>query len=257
MDDNARKRLWSDYSRLKSKDLRDKLIVEYLPLVKLVAGRLNMYMGSNVEFDDLCSYGALGLIDAVDKFDPRREVKFETYASLRIRGAIIDQIRKNDWIPRTIRDRQKQIDLATSQVENMKGSQAEESEIALALGISEEELLEWRTSMQVTTLVSLNEFMDNNGGEVAADNSFGSGIATPEQYASKRELERLLDEAMEKLSEKEHAVINFYYFEELSLKEIAAILEVSESRVSQLHTKAIQKMRTIMGDQIGIFAAAI
>ena len=256
MDEIARKRLWNDYGRLKSKELRDKIIIEYLPLVKLVAGRLNMYMGSNVEFEDLCSYGSLGLIDAVDKFDPRREVKFETYASLRIRGAIIDQIRKNDWIPRTIRDRQKQIDLAVAQVENMKGAQAEETEIAMALGISEEELLEWRSSMQVTTLVSLNEFMDN-GGEVAQDNTFGSSIATPEQYASKRELERLLDEAMAKLSEKERAVINFYYFEELALKEIAAILDVSESRVSQLHTKAIQKMRTIMGDQIGIFAAAI
>lgn len=256
MDEAGKKRLWSDYERLKSKEIRDRIILEYLPLVKLVAGRLNMYMGNNVEFEDLCSYGALGLVDAVDKFDPRREVKFETYASLRIRGAIIDQIRKNDWIPRTIRDRQKQIDLAVAQIEASKGSEAEEEEIALALGISEEELLEWRSSMAVTNLVSLNEFMDN-GGEVASDTTLGSGIMTPEQYSSKVELEKLLDQAMEELSEKEHAVINFYYFEELTLKEIAAILDVSESRVSQLHSKAILKMRKVMGDQISIFSAAI
>lgn len=256
MDEAGKKRLWSDYERLKSKEIRDRIILEYLPLVKLVAGRLNMYMGNNVEFEDLCSYGALGLVDAVDKFDPRREVKFETYASLRIRGAIIDQIRKNDWIPRTIRDRQKQIDLAVAQIEASKGSEAEEEEIALALGISEEELLEWRSSMAVTNLVSLNEFMDN-GGEVASDTTLGSGIMTPEQYSSKVELEKLLDQAMEQLSEKEHAVINFYYFEELTLKEIAAILDVSESRVSQLHSKAILKMRKVMGDQISIFSAAI
>ena len=109
MDEAGKKRLWQDYHRLKSPDLREKLIIEYAPLVKLVAGRLSMYLGYNVEYDDLVGYGVFGLIDAIDKFDMMKDVKFETYASLRIRGAILDQIRKMDWIPRTIRQRQKRL----------------------------------------------------------------------------------------------------------------------------------------------------
>ena len=110
MDENARMRLWQDYARSKSADIREKLILEYAPLVKLVAGRLSMYLGYNVEYEDLVSYGIFGLIDAIDKFDFGKTVKFETYASLRIRGAILDQIRKMDWLPRTVRQKQKRID---------------------------------------------------------------------------------------------------------------------------------------------------
>ena len=124
MNDAARKRLWEDYARLKTPDLREKLILEYAPLVKVVAGRLSMYLGYNVEYEDLVSYGVFGLIDAIDKFDRNKEVKFETYASLRIRGAILDQIRKMDWIPRTIRQRQKQIDTAMKELEQRNGQTA-------------------------------------------------------------------------------------------------------------------------------------
>ena len=117
MDENARKRLWDDYKRTKASDIREKLILEYAPLVKLVAGRLSMYLGYNVEYDDLVSYGIFGLIDAIDKFDTLKDVKFETYASLRIRGSILDQIRKMDWIPRTVRQRQRQIDTAIHEID--------------------------------------------------------------------------------------------------------------------------------------------
>ena len=123
MNDAARKKLWEDYARVKTPDLREKLILEYAPLVKVVAGRLSMYLGYNVEYEDLVSYGVFGLIDAIDKFDMGKEVKFETYASLRIRGAILDQIRKMDWIPRTIRQRQKQIDTAMKELEQRNGKQ--------------------------------------------------------------------------------------------------------------------------------------
>ena len=134
MNEAARKKLWDDYARLKSPDLREKLILEYAPLVKVVAGRLSMYLGYNVEYEDLVSYGVFGLIDAIDKFDTGKEVKFETYASLRIRGAILDQIRKMDWIPRTIRQRQKQIDTAMKELEQRNGKPPTDAEIALYIG---------------------------------------------------------------------------------------------------------------------------
>ena len=139
MDEAGKKRLWQDYHRLKSPELREKLIIEYAPLVKLVAGRLSMYLGYNVEYDDLVGYGVFGLIDAIDKFDMLKDVKFETYASLRIRGAILDQIRKMDWIPRTIRQRQKKIETVMKEIEASKGRSATDEEIASALGITDDE----------------------------------------------------------------------------------------------------------------------
>ena len=122
MDEGAKLKLWKEYSQKPTPELREKLILEYAPLVKLVAGRLSMYLGYNVEYDDLCGYGIFGLIDAIDKFDSTKDVKFETYASLRIRGSILDQIRKMDWIPRTVRQRQKQISAAISEVEATTGN---------------------------------------------------------------------------------------------------------------------------------------
>ena len=124
MDEAARKKLLEEYDKEKSPELREKIILEYAPLVKLVAGRLSMYLGYNVEYEDLVSYGIFGLIDAIDKFDCMKEIKFETYASLRIRGAILDQIRKMDWIPRTIRQRQKKIDAVMKEVEQKNGRSA-------------------------------------------------------------------------------------------------------------------------------------
>ena len=137
MDEAGRNKLWTEYNKSKSADIREKLILEYAPLVKLVAGRLSMYLGFNVEYDDLVGYGIFGLIDAIDKFDLMKDVKFETYASLRIRGAILDQIRKMDWIPRTIRQRQKKIDAAIREIERDSGHVATDAEIAAKMDISE------------------------------------------------------------------------------------------------------------------------
>ena len=139
MDEAGRKMLWDTYAGNKTPEIREKIILEYAPLVKLVAGRLSMYLGYNVEYEDLVSYGVFGLIDAIDKFDSMKEVKFETYASLRIRGAILDQIRKMDWIPRTIRQKQKKIEAVIKEVELTMGRSATDEEIARGLGISDEE----------------------------------------------------------------------------------------------------------------------
>ena len=139
MNDNAREKLWAEYAKNKSPQLREKIIIEYAPLVKIVAGRLSMYLGYNVEYDDLVGYGVFGLIDAIDKYDASKDVKFETYASLRIRGSILDQIRKMDWIPRTIRQKQKQIDDAVRTIEAETGQGASDADIAKKLGLSDEE----------------------------------------------------------------------------------------------------------------------
>lgn len=250
MNDTARKRLWEDYIRLRTADLREKLILEYAPLVKVVAGRLSMYLGYNVEYDDLVSYGIFGLIDAIDKFDMTKEVKFETYASLRIRGAILDQIRKMDWIPRTIRQKQRQIDTAMKEIEQKTGRQATDTEIASYLGISEDEYFDWQNQLKADNVISLNEYVEQ-GSDIPADKN-GSGFETPESVIEKDEMKQMLIDALELLTEKEKKVILLYYYEELTLKEISNVLEVSESRISQLHTKALQKMKTKMGKYIGI-----
>lgn len=252
MDETARKKLLDEYTNNKSPEVREKLILEFAPLVKLVAGRLSMYLGYNVEYEDLCSYGIFGLIDAIDKFDSMKEVKFETYASLRIRGAILDQIRKMDWIPRTIRQKQKQIDAVMKQIEQEKGRQATDEEIAGGLGISEDEFYDWQSQMKITGLVSLDEFMES--GSDVAQNPGGTTahFDSPEENIEKQELAKMLGEALELLTEKEQKIITLYYYEELTLKEIANVLEVSESRVSQLHTRAIGKMRTKLGAYMGI-----
>ncbi|MGN0247724.1 MAG: FliA/WhiG family RNA polymerase sigma factor [Lachnospiraceae bacterium] len=254
MDETGKKRLWQDYHRLKSPELREKLIIEYAPLVKLVAGRLSMYLGYNVEYDDLVGYGVFGLIDAIDKFDMTKDVKFETYASLRIRGAILDQIRKMDWIPRTIRQRQKKIEMVMKEIETTKGRAASDEEIASALGISEDEYTDWQSQMKITGVVSLNEYIEQGGPELAADKSRSAGFEMPEEVVEQVELKEKLKESLEVLTEKERKVVVLYYYEDLTLKEISQVLEVSESRVSQLHTKALVKMRTKMGEYMGILS---
>ncbi|MBQ7942904.1 MAG: FliA/WhiG family RNA polymerase sigma factor [Lachnospiraceae bacterium] len=251
MNEAVRRQLWEDYAKLRTSELREKIILEYAPLVKVVAGRLSMYLGYNVEYEDMVSYGIFGLIDAIDKFDMTKEVKFETYASLRIRGAILDQIRKMDWIPRTIRQRQKQIDAVMKEIEAATGREATDEEIAIRLGITGDELLEWQSQMKVNNIISLNEYVEQ-GSDIPADRNVSSSFDMPESVIEKNELKDVLQNALELLTEKEKKVILLYYYEELTLKEISYVLEVTESRVSQLHTKALQKMKSKMGNYIGI-----
>lgn len=254
MDEAGRRRLWEEYGKNQTSELREKLILEYAPLVKLVAGRLSMYLGYNVEYEDLVSYGIFGLIDAIDKYDSLKEVKFETYASLRIRGAILDQIRKMDWIPRTIRQKQKKIDAVIRQIEVECGRTATDEEIAAGLGISEEEYLEWQSQLKITNIVSLNEYMEQ-GSEVPSEPNrhTTARFESPEENIEKEELKQVLEQAMQLLTPKEKKVILLYYYEDLTLKEISTVLEVSESRISQLHTRALQKMKEKMGIYMGIF----
>jgi RNA polymerase sigma factor for flagellar operon FliA len=191
-------------------------------------------------------YGVFGLIDAIDKFDYTKMVKFETYASLRIRGAVLDQLRKMDWIPRTVRQKQKKIDVAIREVELRTGKEASDEEIALELGIELDELDEWRSKAKVTNIISLDEFLEQ-GSEVSFESRSRSNFEMPEKKVEIDEIKQILSDALETLTDKEKKVILLYYYEELTLKEISRILDVSESRISQLHTKAIQKMKLRLG----------
>lgn len=251
MDETGKNKLWQEYIKTQSSEVREQLIVEYAPLVRLVAGRLSMYLGYNVEYDDLVGYGIFGLIDAIDKFDYNKNVKFESYASLRIRGAILDQIRKMDWLPRSIRQKQKKIDAAMSKIESEKGHVATDEEIAAELEISLDELINWQGQTKASNLISLDEYTEA-GSEVKMDTVGNAHFDQPEEVLEKEELKVQLAEAIDSLTEKEKNVIVLYYYEEMTLKEISAILEVSESRVSQLHTKALNRMKKKLGDYLEI-----
>ena len=205
-----KEKLWKSYQKDPSPELREQIILEYAPLVKVVAGRLSMYLGYNVEYDDLVGYGIFGLIDAIDKYDAGKDVKFETYASLRIRGSILDQIRKMDWIPRTVRQKQKKLDEAVKQVEMRTGKNASDEEIAVEIGISEDELAVWQSQLKVTNIVSLNEYVEQ-GSEPVMDARNNSHFIQPEEQIQEDELKKVLKDTLELLTEKERTVTELYY----------------------------------------------
>lgn len=247
MTEEERLKLWEQYAKTKETTIREQLIIEYANLVKIVAGRLNMYLGYAVEQDDLIGYGTFGLIDAIDKFDCFKGIKFETYASLRIRGSILDQIRKMDWIPRTLRQKHKKVTQAVQKLETMNGRHATDEEIANELEITVEEYEKWQNQMKITNLVSLDEFLEQ-GSEIKQPSNASTHFEQPEKVLEKQEMKQILLDVLETLTENERKVITLYYFEEMTLKEISHILEVSESRISQLHTKALQKMKKKLGN---------
>ena len=242
---NRQNDLWRQYSNTKDPSVREILILEYSHLIKFIAGRLNIYFGSNVEYDDLVGFGVFGLIDAIDKFDINKGVKFETYASLRIRGSIIDSIREMDWVPRSLRQKSKELEKAYWEVENELGHSASDKEISEKLGISIEELYKLLNEVNVSSMVSLEDFLEQNY-EIGVDVPNMNREDRPEIQLELGELKDLLGDAVNKLPEKEKTVLSLYYYEELTLKEIGAVLEISESRVSQIHTKAILSLRALL-----------
>lgn len=234
--------LWRKYSKTGDLKIREKLIIEYTHLIKYVAGRLRIYFGSNVEYDDLVGFGVFGLIDAIDKFDIEKGVKFETYASLRIRGAIIDSIRDMDWAPRSVRQKSKEIERAYAELEKEKGRPATDREVAERLGFSLKELNKHLNNINTSNPVSLDEFLDQNY-EIGVNTNNSDREMQPEGYIEIVEIKNVLGESINNLPEKEKMVITMYYFEELTLREISEIMKVSESRISQLHTRALMRLK--------------
>lgn len=247
-----KERLWIEYNHSKSSVIREQIIIEYVPLVKIVAGRLSIYLGSNVEYDDLVSYGIFGLIDAIDKFDYGKGNKFETYASLRIRGAMLDHIRKLDWIPRSVRQKQKAIETAMKKLEKEIGPNYQDIDIANELGITEDEYLVWLSQTNISNVASIEDFLEQ-GNEVRSSVNQAYVRIEPENVVEEQEVKQKIIESLEVLTEKERNVIVLYYYEELTLKEISKVMEVSESRVSQLHSKALKKLKANMDSGFELF----
>ncbi|OON94035.1 MAG: RNA polymerase subunit sigma [Candidatus Epulonipiscioides saccharophilum] len=230
-------KVWDKYKKTKSRELKEQLIEHYAPLVKIVAGRLGIYLNSYLELDDLLGFGVIGLIDAIDKYDYDKKIKFETYASLRIRGAIIDEIRKLDWVPRSIRQKQKEYIRAYERVEAKIGHSPTDSDLRKELNINETEYNKLVHDTNISTLVSIDE------SELYEFNVEDPTTKNPYQELENKEALEILEREILALTEREQLLIKLYYYEELTLKEISLVLEVSESRVSQIHSKLMLKLR--------------
>jgi RNA polymerase sigma factor for flagellar operon FliA len=245
------KTLWRRYrADPQSTALRDRLILTYAPLVKYVAGRLASGLPAHVDDDDLISYGVLGLMGAIQRYDPDRDVKFETYAITRIKGSIIDELRAMDWVPRSVRARARDIERAIADLESKMHRAPTDEEIAGRLGISQEELDGSLTDISRSSIAALDELWTVNtggggGGDQVAliDTIEDADAPDPQSSLSQAEVKEAVGEAIARLPEREKLVVTLYYYEELTLREIGEVLGVTESRVSQLHTKAILRLK--------------
>jgi RNA polymerase sigma factor FliA len=247
LDTNA---LWREFKRTNDRGLRDRLILTYAPLVKYVAGRLGSGLPAHVDEGDLVSYGLLGLIGAIERFDPERDIKFETYAIARIKGSIIDELRSMDWVPRSVRARARDIERAIAHLEGRLHRAPNDEEIAAHLGLSEEEFQEALLEISRSSIAALDELWagSSGGGDAVAliDTIEDPEAPEPQAAMAQTELREALGEAIARLPEREKLVVTLYYYEELTLREIGEVLGVTESRVSQLHTKAVLRLKSAL-----------
>ena len=246
--------LWRSYKADGDPRLREQLILHYSPLVKYVAGRVGVGLPANVEQADFVSSGVFGLIDAIEKFDPSRAIKFETYAISRIRGAIIDELRALDWIPRSVRQKARAVERAYATLELTLRRTPSDPEVAAEMGIAIEDLHTIFSQLSLANVVALDELLNPGGegdgsGRVSLVDTLEDPAAdNPVEVAESRELRRLLARAINTLPEREKTVVSLYYYEGLTLAEIGQVLGVTESRVSQIHTKAVLQLRAKLSD---------
>jgi RNA polymerase sigma factor for flagellar operon FliA len=240
--------LWLEYRRSADPGLRDRLILTYAPLVKYVAGRVGSGLPAHVDEGDLVQYGLLGLISAIERYDPERDVKFETYAIARIKGSIIDELRAMDWVPRSVRSRARDIERAIAELEAKLGRAPTDEEISGKLGLSEDELNASLTEISRSSIAALDELwtVSSSGGDQVAliDTIEDASEPDPQGALAETEMREAVADAIARLPEREKLVITLYYYEELTLREIGEVLGVTESRVSQLHTKAILRLKS-------------
>jgi len=240
-------RLWKKYKSGEDDSLRDYFIIKYSPLVKYVAGKIACNVPDNVEFDDLVSYGTFGLLDAVSKFDPYKGNKFKTYGITRIRGQIYDELRNQDWVPRSMRQKFKIIEEEKKKYDQKHNRKATSEEISKATGIDESEVNRITNLTSDSLVTSLDDvwILGSDDDEISVMETIPSPECMNPDYAVERkEIRKTIADELQKLPEKEKQVLILYYHEDLTLKEIGAVLDVTESRVSQLHTKAIRHMRS-------------
>lgn len=243
MNDNNISLVWENFQKTHDPALRNQLILEYAHIVRYVAGRLGIYLGQHMDFEDLVGYGIFGLIDAIDKFDLLKGVKFESYASLRIRGAIIDSLRDIDWMPRSLRQKVKNFEKAYADLESNLGREPKEQELADKLGITIKEVRVLTKEAASVALISWEDYL-----EYDTEYNLQAQHDTPESHLNKQQLREILAASIENLTANERLVVTLHYYEELTLREISKVLQVTESRVSQIHGKSLLKMRTKLGE---------
>ena len=232
--------VWKKYVKTKDRKLKQILIEEYVDLVKIIAGRMYNYYGSKIEYDDLIGFGIIGLIDSIEKYDINKNIKFETYAQIRIKGSIIDNIRKLDWIPRSLRKKSKEIQQGLQILENKLGRMPSNEELAKFLNIPLKEVEYILADTVNFNTTSLEELILSQSE--CYINSYREKI-TPENMLEKKEIKKILGDIIDELSEKQKLVISLYYYEEMTYKEIGTIMKLSESRISQIHSKAILNIK--------------
>ena len=228
--------LLSSYKKEQDIEQRNALIEHYLPLVRLVAGRLAIGLPSHVDRDDLLSSGFFGLLDAIERYDPTRRNKFETYAGVRIRGAMLDYLRAKDWMPVTMRQRIRKYSDVSAQLASELGREATDEEIRERMGIGEKEYRVMLRELGAATLIPLDDYLAGGGEKAAEDGG-------PSAQLEATEIKETLAAAIDRLPEKERIVVSLYYYDELTLKEISKILHLTEARISQLHSKAVFRLR--------------
>lgn len=231
-------------TRLKPKE-REELIKEYAPLIKFIAQKIAVRLPSNIELDDLISSGVIGLMDAIEKYDPSRDNKFKTYAEFRIRGAILDELRAQDWVPRSVRDKAKLLDKTVSDLEAATGRQATDEEIAAKLNMTLEEFYELVNQVRPVSVLSIDEIASFSNVDKKSLMSLLEDVkvANPFIQLNSKSVKDVITRAIEDLPERQRLVLSLYYYEDLNLKEIGKVLRVTESRVSQLHAQAISRLR--------------
>lgn len=242
------KALWVRFKEQSDASARDTLIVRYMRVVKYVAGRMAMHVPNSVEMDDLIGWGVIGLMDAVEKFDHTQQVKFSTYATIRVRGAIIDQIRTLDWAPRSLRAMARKIGSAKEKLRHEIGQEPTAEAIAAALGTTEEQVEETMAQLQTAQVLSLDDYMPTDEREESRKLANTADVLAPSPMTAVELLEKQeeLVEAILALSDQQQKVLHLYYYQELTLKEIGVVLEVSESRICQIHSAAVKKLREVM-----------
>lgn len=237
--------LWKLYKEKNDSHAKEQLIIHYVELVKIVASRLYTSKNADLDYEDLVSFGVIGLIDAIEKFDPSKNVKFETYANIRVRGAIIDQIRSLDWIPRSARQKFKDMEEAVGRLQSKIEGEITDEMIAEEMALTLTDYNKMLGEFTTFSVVSLEEKLTEN----ATFNPVSENLEfSPEAQAVEKDMKRVLKDVVDHLPERERMIINLYYYSELTYKEIAEVLEISESRISQLHTKAMIKMKAALKD---------
>ena len=250
------KDVWSSYKKTGSEKAREQLVLAYSPLVKFVAGRMSSGLPAHIEESDLISYGLLGLIGAIERFDPQREIKFETFAVSRIKGSIIDELRSLDWVPRSVRAKAREIESTQTRLEHEFGRVPTDKEVADALEMSIEDFQDSLLQISNSTVVALDELWtvsDSSGDQVSLlDTMKDPNAVDPARELGVSELKDRLAHAISRLPEREKLVIALYYYENLTLREIGDVLGVTESRVSQLHTKAVLRLKSRLQSEVEV-----